>query len=123
MAVKQSRGSPFFDLPRDIGPHHFGAEVTQLGRRDGFPRLSNAKHRSTHQGGAIRLMQPEASEGDSGGPVVDSNGNLLGISYNTSNSFPDTAMLLSAESIVAVASSVNGVTVEWPGTEIPASTI
>lgn len=103
-----------FDLPADRGNHEYGSEVTQLGRRNEFPALSVAKHRSHLSEGPVRLMIPETQEGDSGGPVINSDGLLVGMNVGSHAKFPEAAMLMSPESIEALAAAVHGIVKDWP---------
>ena len=103
-----------FDLPADRGNHEYGSEVTQLGRRSEFPALSVAKHRSHLREGPVRLMIPETQEGDSGGPVINLDGLLVGMNVGSHANFPKAAMLMSPESIEALAAAVRGIVKDWP---------
>lgn len=103
-----------FDLPADKGDHEPGAVVTQLGRRSEFPALSVTEHRLTLKDGPVRLMVPEGQAGDSGGPVIDSVGLLLGMNVGSHANFPEAAMLMSPEAIESLAEAVRGVAKGWP---------
>ncbi|WP_160667949.1 hypothetical protein [Pseudarthrobacter sp. ATCC 49987] len=103
-----------FHLPVDKGDHQPGALVTQLGRRSEFPALSDTEHHSTLLDGPVRLMVPEGQEGDSGGPVINSGGLLLGMNVGSHVNYPNAAMLMSPEAIEALATAVRGVAKGWP---------
>lgn len=103
-----------FDLPAERGKHEFGATVTMLGRRNEFPGLSTVQHTLTLQGGPARYMIPEGQDGDSGGPVVTTEGLLIGMNVGTHKQLPGHAMLISAEAIEALATSVDGNASDWP---------
>jgi hypothetical protein len=103
-----------FDLPQDRGPHQPGAVVTQLGRRNDFPALSVTQHCSTQQAGPVRLMKPPGEDGDSGGPVLDATGLLLGMNVGSHELRLDEAMLMSPEAIESVSKAARGVATDWP---------
>ncbi len=104
-----------FDLPANIGDHEVGAAVTMLGRKvSTFPSLVVTPGFTTMQAGPLRFMIPEGEEGDSGGPVTNGRGQLLGMNVGSHENLPSQAMLMSPETIVAVASAVEGVAEDWP---------
>ncbi|NYG16104.1 hypothetical protein BJ956_000623 [Arthrobacter psychrochitiniphilus] len=98
-----------FELPSSLGPHETGEAAIQLGRRGDFPALSATHHLQTVGRGPVRHMYPKGQPGDSGGPVIDSRGRLLGMNMGTHVERPDEAMLMSTDLIVATASSRRGV--------------
>ncbi|MBP2266314.1 hypothetical protein J3A64_001778 [Pseudarthrobacter sp. PvP004] len=105
----------FFDLPAEIGDHRPGAPVTLVGRPTStFPQLVATTGHATVQAGPLRLMFPAGQDGDSGAPVINAQGLLLGMNVGSHVNAMDQAMLLSPEAIVALASSVDGVALEWP---------
>lgn len=104
-----------FDLPSDSGAFSVGAKVTMLGRRRPFPALSAVEHTLTQDSVLVRYMEPEGANGDSGGPVVTSTNQLLGINIGTHINIPG-AMLMSTEAIAYVATSIRGNGGDWPRT-------
>ena len=106
-----------FDLPQGKGDHQPGAVVTQLGRRSEFPALSVTEHVSTDHAGPVRFMKPEGQEGDSGGPVLNAAGLLVGMNVGSHKQRLDEAMLMSPEAIESVSKAVRGVAVDWPDFE------
>lgn len=104
-----------FHLPADKGAHDPGAEVTMLGRpRDGFPDLNVRTHHLTVERGIARHMEPMTRQGDSGGPVVNASGHLVGMAFGGDHPDVPGALLLSTEAIEAIATAVRGVVPGWP---------